>query len=98
MKILSTLTLLLALAVGCLGYADYRQAQGITLLNLQMSALTQQVEAQHQALLSHKKSILGLKTSQKQSDRALVAVILFLKSEEPDSSPKTEPNTYASGN
>jgi hypothetical protein len=98
MKILATVTLLLALAAGGLGYVNYRQTQSINTLNLQMSTLGAEVVSQHQAMLSYKKAIISLRSNQKQSDQAVVAILLYLKSQESDSSPKTEPNTYASGN
>lgn len=91
MKTLATVTLLLALAVGCLGYVDYVEAQAISVLTLQMSALNEEVVSQHQALLTHKKAIIGLRAGQKQEDKALVAILLYLKSED---SPKSEPNSY----
>lgn len=92
MKILATLTLLLALAVGCLGYVNYRQDQDISTLTTQMSALTEEVDIQHRALLSHKKAILSLRSDEKKTRSVVLGMLLYLKSED---TPKSEQNSYA---
>lgn len=94
MKILAILTLLLALGFGCLGYTEYGQSLELNFLKTQMSGMTQELDAQHQGLLSQKKVILGLRSSQKQSDKVLVEMYLYLKAQEQGSSPKTESNAY----
>lgn len=94
MKIFATVTLLLALALGGLGYVEYKQTQVINALNLQMSALAQEVDTQHRALASHKKAILGLRSDQKQADKILLGLLLFLKAQESEPSPKSEQNRY----
>ena len=94
MKILATLTLILALAVSGLGYVVYEQAKDINTLYLGMSGIDQRVDMQGQVLMSHKKAILGLRTNQKESDKTLVALYLYLKALGEESSPKSESNAY----
>lgn len=95
MKILAALTLILLLAVGSLGYIDYRQVQDINVLQIQISALTQEVVGQHAALVSQKKAIIDLRSDQKKITEILALIIQSL---EPDSSPKSEQNSYTRSN
>ena len=91
MKILAALTRILLLAVGSLGYLDYQQSRDINLLQVQMSALTQEVVVQHAALVSQKKAIVSLRSDQK---KIMGVLVLLMQSLEPDSSPKSEQNSY----